>query len=185
MTDSSNVAVLAVLNQWQGKNLAPKAFASRLLNVAERKYSIYEKECLAVIWGCERFCVYLEHKEFTLHTDNQALSWLLRQVKEVSRIARWILRLAPFKFKVLNISGKSNVVADCLTRQFGESSDNSFSGLVLQHLPVAFQSIGEHQVKDARCREMYEKLKKRDPDVRNFRLLNGATVQFSPRKRTK
>jgi hypothetical protein len=185
VTDSSDVAISAVLNKRQGENLAPIAFASRLLNVAERKYSIYEKECLAVVWGCERVRVYLEHKEFTLHTDNQALSWLLRHYKEVGRIARWILRIAPFKCKVVHISGKSNVVADCLTRQYEQASDDSFSGLVLQHFPAAFQSIKEHQLKDAHCREMYEKLKKGDPDVRNFRLLNGAIVYFSPRKKTR
>jgi hypothetical protein len=185
VTDSSDVAISAVLNQRQGENLAPIAFASRLLNVAERKYSTYEKECLAVVWGCERFRVYLEHKEFTLHTDNEALSWLLRRVKEVGRIARWILRIAPFKFKVVHISGKSNVVADCLTRQYEQASDDSFSGLVLQHLPAAFQSIKEHQRKDAQCREMYEKIEKGDPDARNLRLLNGAIVYLSPRKKTR
>jgi hypothetical protein len=185
LTDSSDVAISAVLNQRQGENLAPIAFASRLLNLAERKYSIYEIECLAVVWWCEKFRVYLEHKEFTLHTNNQALSWLLRHFKEVGRIARWILQLAPFKFKVVHISGKSNVVADCLTRQYEHSSDCSFSGLVLQHLPAAFQSIREHQAKDAQCLELYEKLKRGDPRRRNFRLQKGAIVYVSPWKKTK
>jgi hypothetical protein len=54
--------------------------------------SIHE-ECLDVVYGCEKYRSSLEHKEFCLHTDNQALAWLLRQ--------RWVLRLAPFKFKVL------------------------------------------------------------------------------------
>ena len=88
--DSSDVAVSAVHNQRE-EGLAPIAFASRLLTAAERKYSIYEKECLAAVWGCQRFRVYLEHKEFTLHTDNQALSWLLKHVKELGRLGRWIL----------------------------------------------------------------------------------------------
>ena len=71
--DASEAAISAVFNQWcEGQ--APIAYASRLLTGAERKYSVHEKECLAVVWGCERFRVYLEHKEFTLHTDNQALS---------------------------------------------------------------------------------------------------------------
>jgi hypothetical protein len=165
--------------------LVPIAFASRLLNAAEHGYAIYEKECLAVVWGCERFRVYLEHKKFVLYTDNQALSWLLKHVREVGRIGRWILRLAPFKFNVVHISGKSNVVADCLTRQFGDSSELSFSGLVLQHLPAAFQSIRQHQIKDAFCRELYEKLGRQDPAVSNFKLLNDAIVYVSPRTNAK
>jgi hypothetical protein len=163
--DASDVAVSAVLNQRQEKGLAPIAFASRLLNPAERKYSIHEKKCLAVVWGCERFRVYLEHKEFILHTDNQALSWLLKHVKEPGRRGRWILRLAPYKFKVVHILGKSNVVADCLTRQYEDLSEQSFSGLVLQHLVAAFQSICEHQVKDAYCRKC-------------TRSLNGMILRF-------
>jgi hypothetical protein len=48
--DSSDVAISAVLNQRQENGLAPIAFASRLLTAAERKYSIHEKEFLAVVW---------------------------------------------------------------------------------------------------------------------------------------
>jgi hypothetical protein len=182
--DSSEVAISAVLNQRREEGLAPIAFASRLLTSAERKYAIYEKECLAVVLGCERFRVYLEHKEFTLHTDNQALSWLLRHVKEMGRLGRWILRLAPYKFTTVHISGKSNV-ADCLTRQFEDTSECSFSGLVLQYLPAAFQSIREHQMKDPFCQEIYAKVKNQDPSVRNFRLWNKTLVYVSPRTKVK
>lgn len=183
--DASEVAVSAVLNQRREEGLAPIAFASRLLTGAERKYSVHEKECLAVVWGCERFRVYLEHKEFTLHTDNQALSWLLKHVKELGRIGRWILRLAPYKFKTVHISGKSNVVADCVTRQFEDIQEQLFSGLVLQHLPAAFQSIREHQIKDEFCRDVYDKVQRQDPAVRNFRLLNDTIVYVSPRNKSK
>jgi hypothetical protein len=47
-------------------------------------------------------------------------------------------------------------------------------------LPAAFQSIRKHQIKDAFCSEVYEKVKQWDPAVRNFRLLNDTTVYFSP-----
>ena len=101
-----------------GEDLVPIAYSSLLLSAVERRYSIHERECLAVIYGCEKYRSYLEHKEFSLFTDNQALAWLLRHAKELGRIGRWVLRLAPFKFRVSHISGKANVVADCLTRQF-------------------------------------------------------------------
>jgi hypothetical protein len=96
--DASDVALPAVLHQKSSEELAPIAYASRLSSPAERKYSIYERGCLAVVYGCEKYRSYLEHKEFSLHTDNQALAWLLRHAKGLGRIGRWILRLAPFKF---------------------------------------------------------------------------------------
>jgi hypothetical protein len=119
----------------------------------------------------------LEHKEFTLHTDNQSLSWLLRHTKDFGWIGRWILRLAPFKFKVMHISGKSNVVADCLTRQYEDlGGETTFSGLILGRLAEAFQSIQEHQRKDPFCNTIYQKVVQADPSAKNFKLLNGTLV---------
>jgi hypothetical protein len=76
-------------------------------------------------------------------------------------------------------------VADCLTLQFEEPSDQSFSGLVLQHLPAAFQSIREHQIKDPFCSDLYQKIKQKYSAVRNFRLLNDTIVYFPPRTKSR
>ncbi|PNF31069.1 hypothetical protein B7P43_G17391, partial [Cryptotermes secundus] len=184
--DASDVAISAVLQQGNAEQWAPVAYASRLLSPAERRYAVYERECLAVVYGCEKYRSYLEHKEFTLFTDNQALAWLLRHAKELGRIGRWLLRLAPFKFRAAHISGKANVVADCLTRQYEQpSEDATLSGLVLGQLPEAFQSITEHQKKDLLCRDIYQKVVQNDPSVRQFKLLNGALVYHPSRARTK
>jgi hypothetical protein len=78
-------------------------------------------------------------------TDNQALSWLLRHVKELGRIGRWLLRLAQFKFKVCHVTGKNNVVADCLIRQYEDFVENPSFAFILQQLPVALQPIKKYQ----------------------------------------
>ena len=91
VTDASDLAISAVLNQRVGERLAPISFYSRMLTPAERNYSIYEKECLAVLSGCEKCRTYLEHQQFELHCDNLALCWLLKRVKELSRLGRWVL----------------------------------------------------------------------------------------------
>jgi hypothetical protein len=62
--DARDVAISAVLHQNQGEQLAPITYASRLLSPAERRYSVHEKECLAVVFGCEKYRTYLEHREF-------------------------------------------------------------------------------------------------------------------------
>ena len=62
--------------------------------------------------------MYLEHKEFELQCDNLALCWLLKRVKGIGQLGRWILCLAPFKFRVMNTRGVDNVVADALSRMF-------------------------------------------------------------------
>ena len=117
VTDASDLGISAVLNQRVGDDLAPVSYYSRMLTPAEN-YSTYEKECLAVVYGCEKCRSYLEHKEFELHCDNLALCWLLKRVKEIGRLGRWVLRLAPFKFMVKHTRGADNVVADALSRVF-------------------------------------------------------------------
>jgi transposase InsO family protein len=184
--DASDVAISAVLQQGNGEQWAPLAYASRLLSPAERKYSAYERECLAIVYGCEKYRTYLEHKEFTLFTDNQALAWLLSHAKELGRIGRWLLRLAPFKFHAAHISGKANVVADCLTRQYEQPLEGEIlTGLVLGQLPEAFHSIAEHQKKDSWCRDIYSRVIQNDPVVKQFKLLKGALIYHPSRARPK
>jgi hypothetical protein len=184
--DTSDVAILAVLHQKRGEHLAPIAYGSRLLSLAEGRHYIHERECLVVVYGCEKYRMYLEHKEFHLLTDNQALAWLLCHAKELGRIGRWVLLLAPFKFKVGHISGKANVVADCLTRQYEDlSAEATFSGAVLGQLPEAFQSIREHQKRDPFCNNIYQKVVQADPAVKCFRLFNGTLVYHPSRAPTK
>jgi hypothetical protein len=56
--------VSAALNRRVEGELAPVAYYSKLLSLVERRYSTYENEWLAVVFGCEKARTYLEHKEF-------------------------------------------------------------------------------------------------------------------------
>ena len=92
-TDSSSVALGAVIYQEVDNSRLPISYSSRTLTDQEKKFSAYELECLAVVVAFEKFKPFLEHKEFLLETDNQALSWLLNHPKQLGRIGRWVLRL--------------------------------------------------------------------------------------------
>ena len=165
VTDASDIAASAVLNQRVNGQLAPLTFYSKLLGPAERRYSTYEKECLAVVFGCERARSYLEHKEFELHCDNLALCWFFRNVKDVGRLGRWILRLAPFKLRV------DNVVADSLSRMFeGHEVTDQEEGLLamIQGLPLVYTSLEEHQKEDPLCKDLLEALNRGDPAATKF-----------------
>ena len=73
-TDASPVGLGAILVQEQNGIKRALCFASRSLSDVERRYSQTEKEALAVVWGCERFHLYLYGlEEFTLVTDCKAL----------------------------------------------------------------------------------------------------------------
>lgn len=87
---------------------------------------------------------------------------------------------------VCHLSGKTNVLANCLTRQYEDiSADATFTGLVLQHLPEALQSIQEHQKKNPFYKNLYPRVVRPDPAARHFKLFNGALVYHTSRDSAK
>ena len=75
-TDASEVGVAALLLQENDRKLYPVGYASKKLNLAEARYPIIEKECLAVVWGIKRFKLHLAGRRFMLQTDQKPLKYL-------------------------------------------------------------------------------------------------------------
>lgn len=166
-TDSSSVALGAVICQEVDGTRLPISYASRTLTEQERKYSAYELECLAVIFAVEKFRPFLEHKEFLLETDNQALSWMLNHPKQLGRIGRWVLRLNCYKFRVRHIRGTQNVIADSLSRMFQVPVQETHTetkleqngvNTIITDFPLAFTRISEYQRRDPKLRPIIEEL---------------------------
>ncbi|KAL0301589.1 UNVERIFIED_CONTAM: Retrovirus-related Pol polyprotein from transposon.6 [Sesamum radiatum] len=112
-TDGSDFALGEVLMQYGH----PVAFESRKLKNVERRYSVHEKELLAVI-NYLRLCRhYYLGSPFVVETDNTAVSYLMTQPKLTSRQARWQELLMEFHFVLEYRAGSSNHVADALSRR--------------------------------------------------------------------
>jgi len=78
------------------------AYASRSNNKAKSNYSSYEGECLAVVWVVIQFKPYLYGTKFTLHTNHQPIKWLMTNDKLIGKLARWVLILQEYEFKVIH-----------------------------------------------------------------------------------
>ncbi|XP_021346951.1 uncharacterized protein LOC110446237 [Mizuhopecten yessoensis] len=115
-TDASDTGLGAVLLQEDNDKKLPVAYASKKLLPRERNYAIVEKECLAIVWGIQKFEPYLYGREFILETDHQPLTYLHRSRTANARLMRWALLLQPYRFRIRAIKGVDNVGADYLSR---------------------------------------------------------------------
>lgn len=114
-TDASDYALGAVLSQKQNGTERPIAFGSRTLNDTETRYATNEKEALAIIWAVKKYKPYLYGQKFTLVTDHKPLTFIKSSDKN-SKILRWRLELENFDYEVIYKEGRTNVVADALSR---------------------------------------------------------------------
>ena len=76
ITDASDVAVGAVLQQLIGAVWSPIAYFSRKLQPAESKYSTFDHELLAICLAVKHFRHFVEGRTFHLITDHKPLSFV-------------------------------------------------------------------------------------------------------------
>ena len=115
-TDASDFAMGAVLSQVWEDGEHPIAYESRKMNATKMNYPTHERELLAVIHALRVWRHYLLGKRFKIFTDHHSLKYLMTQPNLSKRQARWVEMLAEFDFEVVHRPGKSNVVADALSR---------------------------------------------------------------------
>jgi hypothetical protein len=93
----------------------PIAYESRKLIPAEQRYSVADRELLAVVHALKVWRCYLQGPDFTLITDHKPLVHLNTQPHLSGRQARWQEFLSRFHFTWQYRKGSSNM-ADALSR---------------------------------------------------------------------
>ena len=117
-TDASATAVGAVLEQLVGGIWQPLAFFSRQLRPPELTYSTFDRELLALHLAVRHFRFYLEGRPFTAYTDHKPLTFAFAKMSDPwsARQQRHLSAISEFTTAMLHVSGKSNMVADALSR---------------------------------------------------------------------
>ena len=118
--DASNFAVGGAIVQANSNgDPRPIAFFSKTLSPAQKSYSAFDRELLAICLAIKHFRYFLEGREFTIYTDHKPLiAAISAPLKDATSFqTRQLAFISQFSTDICWIEGPENVVADCLSRQ--------------------------------------------------------------------
>ena len=115
---NSETAVGAVLENFVEGSWQTLAFFSRQLRKPECKYSVFDRELLALFLAVRHFRYYLEGRPFVIFTDHKPLTFAFSKHSDAwsARQQRHLSAISEFTTCVQHLSGKNNLVADALSR---------------------------------------------------------------------
>ena len=164
VTDAGPCGVSAILLQHSPniEDYRVIAYSSRSLTDVERRYSQIEKECLAILHGCEKFNIYLAGSHFNILTDHKPLVSLLSNLNSVLplRIERCCLRLQGYNYTIRHIKGNFNPADYCSRHTSVEI--NSIVGVITEEY-VNF--IAKHATPNAVTLQEIQSYTKLDPTL--------------------
>ena len=118
MTDASDMAVGAVLQQEINGHWNPIAYFSKKLQPPETRYSTFDRELLAIYLAIKHFHHFVEGRNFHIATDHKPLTFALATAsdKHTPRQIRHLDYISQFTTDIRHVSGPNNPVADALSR---------------------------------------------------------------------
>ena len=118
MTDASETAVGAVLQQFISGRWQPLAYFSKGLKPAETRYSAFDRELLAIYLSVKHFRYFVEGRQFSVLTDHKPLTFALASKPDrySPRQSRHLDFISQFTSDIRHVRGIDNTVADALSR---------------------------------------------------------------------
>lgn len=113
-TDASQLGLGAVLLQIRNGSEEPITFVSRAFTDREQRWATIEQECFAIYFAIHSLTTYLLGRKFVVECDHRNLAYL--KTAQAPKLIRWRLFLQEFDFVIRHIPGKTNIVADTLSR---------------------------------------------------------------------
>ncbi|KAL4153461.1 hypothetical protein QTP88_001294 [Uroleucon formosanum] len=133
VSDASNTAVGATLQQFINEEWQPLAFFSKKLTVTETKYGAYDRELLAIYLAVKHFRHMVEGREFVIYTDHKPITFAFQQKTDkcTPRQFRHLDFISQFTTDIRYVPGKQNIVADTLSRVNALSDTLDYNALAI------------------------------------------------------
>ncbi len=125
------------MQSFEGPRPRVIAYASRVLNSAESKYSVIHLEALAVVWALKHFRDMISGYRITVYTDHSVVTQLFSGKNLTGRLARWYLTVMQFEPVIKYLPGKAITVADALSRSVPVAAVSQISNFSLSELHTA------------------------------------------------
>ena len=117
-SDASSCGLRVILSQEQDDGrYHPVAYTSRELTGGKKEYHSSKLEFLALKWAVtDQFKEYLQYKPFTVHTDNNPLTYVMTTPNLDAIGHRWVAVLTGYNMTIEYLKGTNNKIADILSR---------------------------------------------------------------------
>lgn len=137
----------------------PISYASRALTDTESRYSIMEKEMLAVVFSLERWHQYTYGRHVIVYSDHKPLQSISRKPldKAPKRLQSMLMRALTYDIDIQYKEGRQMLIADTLSRAYlplglDDVPEEKEIINVITHLPVGedkFVSLQQETAKDS------------------------------------
>ena len=147
-TDASDNAIGAALQQRVSNTWKPLAFFSRRLTAAQKKYSPYDRELLAIFEAIRHFRHMVEARPFVVYTDHKPLTFVFDYNREKCspRQFRYLDYISQFTTDIRYVKGNDNVVADAFSRIEATSTA----------VPINLEDLARSQEDDPELQDLLE-----------------------------
>ena len=98
------------------KELHPIVYVSGLFCGSQLNWAALTKEAYTIYLSVKKLASYITDADITLRSDHLPLKWFLLKNTLNDKVNNWAVELETYRIKFEHIKGKSNVLADTLSR---------------------------------------------------------------------
>lgn len=176
MTDASDTCAGAVLQQKIKGRWKPLGFFSKKFNDAQKKYSTYDRELLAMYMAVRHFRRMFEGSDVIIFTDHKPLINALKanSKNETPRRTRYLEYIGQFVTEIKHVAGRDNIVADTLSRVEAITCPS----------PINYEELAQTQTQDEELKQisnddryMFKRIKLPETNKRIYCEMSSGTAR--------